>query len=147
MVAMLRLNVDVKSSGENAATLSIGEVADRFGLGTHVLRHWESMGLLAPARIAGSRRRYGPDDVYRIGVVLRAKEAGFGLDDIRDMITTRDATARTAILQRQRAALTSRIAAAETSLAMIDGALDCDHPDFTQCPHFRAIVTDRIAGG
>jgi MerR family copper efflux transcriptional regulator len=34
---MLRLNVDMKS---------IGEVATRFGLPTHVLRHWESEGLL-----------------------------------------------------------------------------------------------------
>jgi hypothetical protein len=31
MAAMLRLNVDMKSSGENAAMLSIGEVAEGSG--------------------------------------------------------------------------------------------------------------------
>ncbi|WP_340688600.1 MerR family DNA-binding transcriptional regulator [Amycolatopsis coloradensis] len=50
MPQIVRLNVDMKSS-----TLSVGEVAERFGLATHVLRHWESVGLLKPARAAGSR--------------------------------------------------------------------------------------------
>lgn len=29
-------------------TWAIGELAARFGLSTHVLRHWEAVGLLAP---------------------------------------------------------------------------------------------------
>ncbi|WAL69682.1 MerR family DNA-binding transcriptional regulator [Amycolatopsis cynarae] len=28
-----------------------------------MLRHWESIGLLAPARAAGARRRYRQDDL------------------------------------------------------------------------------------
>ncbi|WP_301184415.1 MerR family DNA-binding transcriptional regulator [Streptomyces sp. 6-11-2] len=35
--------------------MSIGAVAERFGLPTHVLRHWEAMGLLAPAAAARPR--------------------------------------------------------------------------------------------
>ena len=125
--------------------LSIGEVAGRFGLATHVLRHWESMGLITPTRVTGSRRRYGPDDVYRVAVILRAKEAGFGLEDIHAMIATRDPAARTAILRRQRAELAARITAAQRSLDIIEGALECDHEDFTRCPHFRSMVADRIS--
>ena len=34
--------------------LTIGELATRFGLATHVLRHWEDEGLLSPARRAGA---------------------------------------------------------------------------------------------
>ncbi|MGN9842638.1 MerR family transcriptional regulator [Nonomuraea sp. H19] len=60
-------------------TRSIGDIAERFGLATHVLRHRETMGLLSPARIGGDRRRYGPDDLYRVAMVLRAKEAGFSV--------------------------------------------------------------------
>ena len=130
------------SAGE--AWLTIGEVAGRFGLATHVLRHWESVGLLAPARAVAGRRRYGPDHLYRIAVILRAKEAGFGLDAIRDMITTSCLSERTAILRRQRAELARRIAQAQASLDLIDCALTCDHDDFTSCPHFQAMVTDRI---
>jgi MerR family copper efflux transcriptional regulator len=51
MVSM-RVQVDLKS------TVAIGDLAARFGLATHVLRHWEEMGLLRPARTSAGRRRY-----------------------------------------------------------------------------------------
>jgi DNA-binding transcriptional MerR regulator len=142
MITMLRLNVDMKSSD---ADMSIGEIAQRFGLATHVLRHWESMGLLTPARVTASRRRYGPADLYRIAVILRAKEAGFGLEDIREMFAAQDPAARTAILRRHRAELAARIAAAQASLELIDGALDCDHEDIATCPHFQAAIDALIS--
>lgn len=69
--------------------LSIGAIAQRFGLATHVLRHWESMGILTPARDAAGRRRYGSTDLTRVAVILRAKEAGLSLDTIRQMVADR----------------------------------------------------------
>jgi DNA-binding transcriptional MerR regulator len=143
MATSLRLNVDMKSTGERAP-MSIGEVAARFGLATHVLRHWESVGLLAPGRAVAGRRRYGEDHLYRIAVILRAKEAGFGLDDIREMITAPSPDERTAILRRQRAELARRIARAQASLHLIDCALACDHEDFTSCPNFQAMLAERV---
>ncbi|MFG3439418.1 MerR family transcriptional regulator [Nonomuraea sp. NPDC047897] len=125
--------------------LSIGAAAARFGLAAHVLRHWESMGLLAPARAEGERRRYGPSDLYRIAVILRAKEAGFALEDIKEMLTTADAAARRTILLRHRAELAGRIARAQASLEVIDCALDCEHEDLTACPSFQSMVAERLA--
>ena len=121
---------------------SIGEIAGRFGLPAHVLRHWESVGLLAPGR-AGGQRRYTEDDLYRIAAILRAKQAGLSLDQIRQMITTRRGDRR-AILGEQRDELHRRIAAAQAALELIDGAMSCRHEDFTQCPHYRRLVTERI---
>ncbi|MFD8563568.1 MerR family transcriptional regulator [Streptosporangium canum] len=124
--------------------MTIGDVAARFGLATHVLRHWESMGLLSPARVEGERRRYAPSDLYRVAVILRAKEAGFGLDDIREMITTADSGERRQILRHHRADLARRIAESQAALALIDCALDCDHEDFADCADFQAAVATRI---
>lgn len=47
---------------------------------------------------------------------------------------------------RRHTDLTEQELAAETqaSLDLIDCALDCDHDDFTQCPQFQAVVSDRI---
>ncbi|MFC9251725.1 helix-turn-helix domain-containing protein [Amycolatopsis thailandensis] len=129
---IVRLNDDRKSS-----TFSVGEVAERFGLATHVLRHWESVGLLKPAR-SGDRRRYDDADLYRVSVILRAKEAGLSLDGIREMFQKPEA--REAVLRRHKEELTRRIAAAQASLAIIDCALGCEHDDVTQCAHFRAAV-------
>jgi DNA-binding transcriptional MerR regulator len=143
MPVILRLNVDMKSS-EDDTTMSVGEVAARFGLATHVLRHWESLGLLSPARTTGERRRYTTSDLYRVAVILRAKEAGLGLQDIREMITATEPSARTAILRRHHSELVQRIAAAQASLELIECALDCDHEDIAECAHFQAMVADRI---
>lgn len=124
--------------------MAIGALAERFGLATHVLRHWEAMGLLRPERDVAGRRRYGPEDLVRVAVILRAKEAGFDLDSIREMIEESDPSARRATLQHRRAELQRRIAEAQASLELIECALDCDHEDFATCPHFQQMVRERI---
>jgi DNA-binding transcriptional MerR regulator len=140
MAASLRLHVDMKS------TLGIGDLAARFGLATHVLRHWESMGLLAPGRVAG-RRRYGTDDLYRVAIIMRAKEAGLGLDAIRELLDTDEPNARRQVMRRRRDELRQRIAELQASLELIECALDCDHADIATCPHFQAVLAERVLGG
>ncbi|WP_221888254.1 MerR family transcriptional regulator [Geodermatophilus aquaeductus] len=146
MPGMVEVNGHVKSSRDSATLLSIGEVAQRFGLPTHVLRYWESMGLMAPTRGVGARRGYGPDDLFRLVVVLRAKRAGFGLEAIRRIVTAQEPATRTDLLRRHRAQLLDRIAAAQASLDLIDAALHCEHEDIAQCPHFRAMVAEETQG-
>ncbi|MGV9347821.1 MerR family transcriptional regulator [Streptomyces spiralis] len=136
----------MKSSGDaGAGAMSIGALAARFGLATHVLRHWESMGLLHPGRDAGGRRRYGADDLTRVAVILLCKEAGLGLDTIRSLSATVDRTTRHEILRHEAEELRSRIAAAQASLEFIEGGLTCEHEDFTQCPNYRRLIAERIS--
>ena len=115
---------------------SIGEVAAQFGLRTHVLRHWESEGLLTPAR-EGDRRRYSEADVYRVAAILVGKDAGLGLPEIRAVLTAGSAPARHAVMARHKAILTERVARAQAALAMLEGGQDCSHDDIMNCPHFR----------
>ena len=126
-----------------AKTLTIGAVAQRLGLATHVLRHWETVGLLRPDRDVGDRRRYGPDDLFRVAVILQAKEAGFSLDEIREMMTSRP-TRRREVMQHHRDDLIRRIQQATTALALLECALACSHTDVATCPHFREAVHQRI---
>jgi MerR family copper efflux transcriptional regulator len=86
MTRTVVLNVHMKSTG--AEELTIGELADRFGLATHVLRHWESVGLLNPRRAAGDRRRYTTADLTRVAVILIGKDAGLGLAQLRELLAT-----------------------------------------------------------
>ncbi|GAA0568441.1 MerR family transcriptional regulator [Actinomadura livida] len=126
--------------------MSIGLLADHFGLATHVLRHWESMGLLTPARDAAGRRRYGPADLTRVALILSAKDAGLSLENIAVLTPATDPAKRRDVLRKEAEALRSRIAAAQASLELLEGALDCDHEDFTQCPNFERMLAERVEG-
>lgn len=120
--------------------LTIGQLADRFGLATHVLRHWESEGLLTPAERVNGRRRYGEEQAARVTMIVRGKEAGFGLGQLREMFEASDPAARKALLERHLAALEERIAEAQVAKEMVEHALHCPHEDFTECPRFLRIV-------
>ncbi|CAM5266993.1 helix-turn-helix domain-containing protein [Streptomyces aurantiogriseus] len=129
-------------SSEQSETLGIGALAERFGLAPHVLRHWESVGLLAPERDAAGRRRYGAADVVRVAVVLRGKEAGLSLEAIRTL-TAGSPGVRRAVLRREAETLRARIAAAQASLDLVECALGCAQEDLAACPHFRPVLGNR----
>lgn len=122
---------------------SIGDVAERFALPTHVLRHWESMGLLTPPRDSGGRRRYGEDDIVRVAVILRSKAAGMSLDQIVHLLE-RDMTGRHEVLHAHLDDLDRRMAEMRHSKAMTEHALRCSAHDIAACPRFRAEVSDII---
>lgn len=131
----------------NAENLRIGDLAGSLGLPPHVLRYWEAVGLLRPDRVEGNRRVYRRDDLYRVAAIVRAKEAGLSLAEIREMLTTTDPAVRRRVLQRQRAALDERIASLEACRALVDRGLACDHEDFTECPTFEAGLAELLPPG
>ena len=89
------------------SSLPIGDAAARFSLPTNVLRHWEEVGLLRPERDGGGRRRYGDDDLVRIGVIVRSKNAGMSLEQI-GVLLDEQAPERHRELARRRAACGER---------------------------------------
>lgn len=124
---------------------SVGELAQRFDLPTHVLRHWEAMGLLAPERDAGGRRRYREDDAYRVAVIVSSKAAGMSLEQIGSLLDA-EADGRRKILTDHLADLEARMAEMERSRHLTEHALECRAHDIATCPHFRAHVADLVAG-
>ena len=124
---------------------SIGEVAERFGLETHVLRHWEDVGLLAPARDGAGRRRYDRDDVVRVATVIRSKAAGMSLDQILVLLDS-GAPERHQVLEAHIADLDRRMGEMRRSREMTEHALRCRAHDIATCPRFSAIVEDLVSG-
>ena len=124
---------------------SVGELAERFDLPTHVLRHWESVGLLAPERDSAGRRRYGEADAYRVAAIVSSKAAGMSLDQIRSLLDS-EAKDRHQILVDHLDDLARRMAEMERSRLLTQHALGCRAHDIANCPNFRAhvaaLVTD-----
>ena len=132
-------------SSERTTTWSVGEVAARFDLETHVLRHWEDVGLLAPGRDAAGRRRYRRDDVVRVAVVVRNKAAGMSLDQIRVLLDA-DSADRHAVLQGHLDDLERRMQEMRRSREMTEHALRCRAHDVSSCPRFREHLEGLVEG-
>ena len=70
------------------SSFSIGEVAKRAGVGIDTVRYYERSELLPkPQRRPSGYRQYDGSDVQRLSFIRRAKELGFTLDEIRELLT------------------------------------------------------------
>ena len=72
------------------ALLNIGQVAKQTGVTVEALRFYEKQGLIAaPQRTDAGYRQYPLDAVKRVQFIQRAKEAGFTLKDIGELLALR----------------------------------------------------------
>jgi MerR family copper efflux transcriptional regulator len=70
-----------------AKRLTIGRLARAAEVGIDTVRFYERAGLLPPApRTASGYRLYGPADVERLRFIRRAKELGFSLEEIAELL-------------------------------------------------------------
>jgi len=144
----MKSSLDIQSANDAAADeLTIGQLGARFGLATHVLRHWEDVGLIEPAERVNGRRRYRPWHVSRVATILLSKEAGFKLDEIRAILDAPDGPARKELLRRHRDVLDHRLARIKAARQIVQHGIDCRAEDFTRCPNFMRIVEEIAAGG
>ncbi|WP_375382713.1 MerR family transcriptional regulator [uncultured Sphingomonas sp.] len=67
--------------------MNIALVAERSGLSPRMIRHYETLGLVPqPARTEGNYRDYSQEDLDRLMLVASSRAAGFGLDEIREIL-------------------------------------------------------------
>jgi DNA-binding transcriptional MerR regulator len=68
---------------------TISDLSSEFGITARALRFYEDEGLIAPTRI-GLNRLYSKRDRARLAWIKRAKNVGFSLGEIKDMIDLYD---------------------------------------------------------
>jgi DNA-binding transcriptional MerR regulator len=67
--------------------ITIGQLAKRAGCRPSAIRYYEAQGILySGSRSANGYRTYGPEAVILVQFIRRAKELGFSLDEIRQLI-------------------------------------------------------------
>lgn len=73
-------------------TMHIGELADRTGLSSRTIRHYDEVGLLHPSgRTEGGFRLYTDTDVTRLLIIRRMKPLGFTLEQMAELLAVVDA--------------------------------------------------------
>jgi DNA-binding transcriptional MerR regulator len=68
------------------STLSIGQLARRFGISRSTLLYYEEQGLLAPKRSAAGYRRYGEADVARTEQIRAWRATGMAIPAIAALL-------------------------------------------------------------
>ena len=77
--------------------MKIGAVAKAAGIGIDAVRFYERQGLIPePARQPSGYRAYSPDVVLSLRFIRRAKELGFSLKEISELLSLETAAEATA---------------------------------------------------
>lgn len=120
--------------------LTIGKLGEAAGVKVPTIRYYEQIGLLpAPGRSAGNQRLYGQAALDRLAFIRHARELGFPLEAIRDLLSLSDRPGQPcesadAIARAQLAATRTRIArlrALESELERM--VAQCAHGTIAEC--------------
>lgn len=129
--------------------LKRGALAKRFGCNIETIRYYETIGLLgAPDRTPSGHRVYAPKDQTRLGFILRARELGFSVEELRSLLSLSDSHAYTcgdvlAVTERHLDDIGKKIAdlqRLETTLAEMSAR--CAGGDVPDCPIMDALLAD-----
>jgi Cu(I)-responsive transcriptional regulator len=71
--------------------MKIGELAKATATKVETIRYYEQKGLLAaPARTSGNYRSYGEEHLARLSFIRRARDLGFGIEQVRALLDLSD---------------------------------------------------------
>ena len=115
--------------------VAIGQAAERAGVSARMVRHYEGLGLLAGvARTDSGYRQYTEADVHSLRFIRRARDLGFSMDEIAQLLGLWQDQARASsqvkqIAQKHIDNLAERIAAMQAMQRSLQTLLGCCHGD------------------
>ena len=131
-----------------AAPVAIGAAARASGVSAKMVRHYESLGLLgAVARTDAGYRQYTPADVHTLRFIKRARDLGFSMAEIAELVSLWHDRQRASadvkrIAQTHVAELEKRIQAMQDMRRTLQNLLHhCHGDERPDCP-----ILDDLAG-
>lgn len=128
--------------------MDIGRASRESGVSVKMMRHYESIGLLPKAaRTLANYRVYGPNDVHTLRFIRRARNLGFSMDDIRELLglwqsRTRSSAAVKKIAGAHVDALKAKITELETMVKTLEHLSHHCHGDQRpECPILDDLAT------
>ncbi|MFZ5520701.1 MAG: Cu(I)-responsive transcriptional regulator [Pseudomonadota bacterium] len=125
----------------NQGPFNIGEAAARSGVSAKMVRHYESLRLLPPVqRTDSGYRQYGDKEVHTLRFIRRARDLGFSMAEIAELLKLWQDRRRTSasvkrIAQAHVANLDQRMAEMEQMRRTLQHLVECCHgDDRPDCP-------------
>lgn len=125
----------------SALPVNIGEAARRSGVSARMVRHYEGLGLLPPvARTESGYRQYGEADIHTLRFIKRARELGFSMEEIAELVglwhdRQRASASVKRVAQRHLGELDARIAAMQAMRSTLAHLVHCCKGDARpDCP-------------
>jgi len=121
--------------------VNIGTAARLSGISPKMLRHYEAMGLLGQVgRTDSNYRQYSLTDVHTLRFIRRARDMGFGLDAVAELVSLwhnrrRSSASVKRIAQKHHDELAQRIADLQAMQRSLQTLLcHCPGDDRPDCP-------------
>lgn len=131
----------MSASHARADGLTIGRLAEQSGVSSKTIRYYEEVGLLPePRRSANGYRRYDERSVHILRFVGRARELGFSMQDIEELLALWNNKRRKsknvrAIAESHLATIQAKIAKLQTMQDSLQHLIHCCHgDDRPDCP-------------
>lgn len=119
--------------------LTIGELSRQTQVKVPTIRYYEQIGLLAePTRTEGQQRRYHPDDARRLNFIRHARELGFEVEAIRQLLTLTSTPNRACgevheITKAHLEEVKDKIARLTALRDELEAMVACDHRKIAEC--------------
>ena len=130
--------------------MNIGEAAAASGVSAKMIRHYERIGLVRQSgRTPAGYRQYQARDVHLLRFVRRARDLGFSLEQIRQLLSLWEDPARASadvkcLAEAHIAELDARIAAlSEMRATLVTLARDCRGDHRPDCPILADLAAPR----
>ena len=121
--------------------MNIGEAAQASGVSSKMIRHYESIGLIAaPARTDAGYRVYGERELHLLRFIRHSRDLGFSLEQTRALLglwqdRSRPSREVRALAQAHLDELRAKLAELQAMQATLEQLVRCCHgDDRPDCP-------------
>jgi MerR family transcriptional regulator, copper efflux regulator len=123
----------------------IGDAAAALEVATHVLRHWEDVGLLRPRRLSSGHRAYDDQTIGQARMIQICQRAGLSLAEIKEL-GIGDRGDRIALIEVKRAQIAAQVSSLRVADKFLAHIAHCEHPVISECPECSALTSPARRG-